>query len=123
VSWGSKIRPLVALSTVEAEYISLCTGVQEALWLSKLVTDFGGTVEGFPLYLDNTGALTNIKGRPASQRTKHIDVSYQRIGDKVQLGRIIPRYVPLAENPTDTFTKPLQKAAFRKCVIAIGMTT
>jgi Reverse transcriptase (RNA-dependent DNA polymerase)/gag-polypeptide of LTR copia-type/GAG-pre-integrase domain len=123
VSWGSKLQPLAALSTVEAEYISMCSGVQEALWLSKLVADFGGAVEGFPLYTDNTGALTNIKGSPASQRTKHIDVRYHRIRDEVHLGRIIPLHVPTAENPADAFTKPLPKPAFLKCMNAIGMTT
>jgi hypothetical protein len=96
--------------------------VQEALWLSKLVTDFGGLVEGFPLYTDNTGALTNIKGSPASQRTKHIDVRYHRIRDEVQLGRIAPFYVPTAENPADAFTKALAKPAFHKFMEAIGMT-
>jgi hypothetical protein len=122
VSWSSKLQPVAALSTVEAEYISMCSGVQEALWLSKLVTDFGGRVEGFPLYTDNTGALTNIKGSPASQRTKHIDVRYHRIRDEVQLGRIAPFYVPTAENPADAFTKALAKPAFHKFMEAIGMT-
>lgn len=122
VSWGSKLQPLAALSTVEAEYISMCSGVQEALWLSKLVIDFGEHLKGFPLFTDNTGALTNIKGSPASQRTKHIDVRYHRIRDEVQLGRIIPHYVPTAENPADCFTKPLAKEAFLKCLKAIGMT-
>jgi hypothetical protein len=122
ISWSSKLQPVAALSTVEAEYISMCSGVQEALWLSKLVADFGGLVEGFPLYTDNTGALTNIKGSPASQRTKHIDVRYHRIRDEVQLGRIAPFYVPTADNPADCFTKALPKPAFLNCIGAIGMT-
>lgn len=122
ISWGSKLQPLTALSTVEAEYISMCSGVQEALWLSKLVGDFGGKIEGFPLFTDNTGALTNIKGNPASPRTKHIDTRYHRIRDEVLLGRIVPHYVSTAENPADCFTKPLQKSPFLKCLKQIGMT-
>jgi hypothetical protein len=42
ILWGSKLQKLSALSTVEAEFISMCSGVQEALWISKLVSDFGG---------------------------------------------------------------------------------
>jgi hypothetical protein len=60
VSWGSKLQPLVALSTMEAEFISMCTGVQEALLFSKLMVDLGEGEGGVVVYTDNTGALANI---------------------------------------------------------------
>jgi len=36
ISWPAKLQPIVALSTVEAEYIALCVAAQEATWLRKL---------------------------------------------------------------------------------------
>jgi histone deacetylase 1/2 len=121
VSWISKLQPLAALSTVEAEYISMCSGVQEALWLEKLVSDFNGQSGALVLYSDNTGALVNVRGNPSSQRTKHIGVRYQRIRDEVQQGRVDPQYVPSEENAADLFTKALPKGPFLKLRDMLGL--
>ena len=121
VSWGSKLQPLVALSTVEAEFISMCTGVQEALWFSKLMSDLGEGEGGVVVYTDNTGALANIKGIPISTRTKHIAVRYHRVRDEVEEGAIIPKYVGTAENIADMFTKVLAKAPFTKLRAQAGL--
>jgi len=106
-TWASKLQRLAALSTVEAEFISLCLGVQEALWLAKLVHDVEGLYGAVTIYSDNTGALVNIRGSPISPRTKHIGVRYHRIRDEVGRGAILPLYVPSEENIADLFTKPL----------------
>ena len=85
VSWGSKLQRIAALSTVEAEFIAMCLGVQELLWLVKLVHDVGDPVGAVTLYSDNTGALANVKGIPVSPRTKHIGVRYHRIRGELLL--------------------------------------
>ena len=43
VNWLSKKWPIVNLSTAEAEYVALTTATQEAVWLGKLLKDFGGS--------------------------------------------------------------------------------
>ena len=40
VSWLSKKQSTVALSTAEAEYMSLSGATQEAVWLRRLLSDF-----------------------------------------------------------------------------------
>ena len=121
VSWASKLQPLAALSTVEAEFISMCSGVQEALWLRKLVADVEGSSGAAVIYTDNTGALVNIKGIPMSPRTKHIGVRYHRVRGEVERGAIHPRFVPTQDNPADMFTKSLPKASFVKFREKIGV--
>ena len=39
LSWFSKKQPVVALSTAEAEYISLSSATQQAVWLRMLLQD------------------------------------------------------------------------------------
>ena len=40
-NWLSKKQPIVTLSTAEAEYVALSTATQEAVWLQRLLKDFG----------------------------------------------------------------------------------
>jgi transposase InsO family protein len=121
ILWGSKLQKVTALSTVEAEFVSMCSGVQEALWISKLVSDFGGVPAPIRIYTDNTGALANIKGIPISPRTKHIGVRYHRVRQEVEQGSISPFYVESASNLADMFTKALPKVQFQKLRAGIGM--
>ena len=39
ISWRSKIQPIFALSTCEAEHIATSLACKEAIWLSRLLSD------------------------------------------------------------------------------------
>ena len=121
ISWGSKLQKLASLSTVEAEFVAMSSGVQEALWLSKLMQDVGEDLGAAVLLSDNTGALANIRGIPISPRTKHIGVRYHRIRGEVVRGNIDPQYIPTSENIADMFTKILPKSSFVKFREMSGM--
>jgi hypothetical protein len=121
ISWGSKLQKLAALSTVEAEFVAMSSGVQEALWLSKLVHDVGEDLGAAVILSDNTGALANIRGIPISPRTKHIGVRFHRVRGEVVKGNINPQYIHTSENVADMFTKILPKASFVKFREMSGM--
>ena len=76
VSWKSKKQSTIALSSCEAEYISLTFAVQEGMFLTQLMRDmdFGGDYESFSLQEDNQGSLALAKNPISHQRSKHIDV-------------------------------------------------
>lgn len=42
VSWFNKNQTYVALSTIEAEYITTCATSKEAVWFRKLLADLYG---------------------------------------------------------------------------------
>ena len=121
ISWGSKLQRLAALSTVEAEFVAMSSGVQEALWLGKLVHDVGEDLGAAVILSDNTGALANVRGIPISPRTKHIGVRYHRMRGEVVKGNIDPQYIHTSENIADMFTKTLPKALFVKLREMSGM--
>jgi hypothetical protein len=112
---------LAALSTVEAEFVAMSSGVQEALWLGKLVHDVGEDLGAAVILSDNTGALANVRGIPISPRTKHIGVRYHRMRGEVVKGNIDPQYIHTSENIADMFTKTLPKALFVKFREMIGL--
>ena len=78
VNWLSKKQPIVTLSTAEAEYVALSTATQEAVWLRKLLKDFGEVHDQATMVMeDNQGAICIAKNPAEHSRTKHIDIRYQ----------------------------------------------
>ncbi|KAH9127698.1 hypothetical protein AeMF1_002039 [Aphanomyces euteiches] len=58
ISWKSKLQNIVALSTSEAEYISMSYGLQEALWLKSLLEELQLPIKlAIIVYEDNQSRL------------------------------------------------------------------
>ncbi len=53
MSWNSKLQATVAVSTTEAKYMAAAGAVKEALWLRKLMRDFGMPIKTVKIYGDN----------------------------------------------------------------------
>ncbi|GJZ29037.1 retrovirus-related pol polyprotein from transposon TNT 1-94 [Tanacetum coccineum] len=52
VSWSSKKQDCTALSTAEAEYVSLFTCYAQVLWMRTQLTDYGFHFNKIPIYYD-----------------------------------------------------------------------
>jgi len=68
------------------------------------------------IYQDNeTSIFLERNGKRSSKKgTKHINISYFFITDKVQNGEIDIEYMPTGEMIADYFTIPQQGSLFRK---------
>ncbi|KAK9745598.1 hypothetical protein QE152_g6778 [Popillia japonica] len=73
ISWSSKKKETVALSTTEAEYMGLSTTCQEVLWLRMLAQEIDATAVSQPtiVYCDNKSAIDLAETSAYRQRTKH----------------------------------------------------
>lgn len=112
VCWATKKQGVVALSTTEAEYIAAAQAVCEAMWLKKLFKDIGYPIQStIPIYEDNQGCIFLCKN-PESKRTKHVDVKYHYVRQKVWSKQVELKYIPSKEQKADIFTKPLPRHAF-----------
>jgi len=61
VSWQSRKRDLIAMSTLEAEYIACSEGSHEAKWQLQLPQDINGNdASPLPINCDNQGTLSHI---------------------------------------------------------------
>jgi hypothetical protein len=79
ISWQSQKQSLIAMSTLEAEFIACLEASREAKWLLQLQKDIHGSQKDsppLPITCDNQGALTLITTGIIKARTKHIDVCY-----------------------------------------------
>lgn len=120
VSWGSKLQATVALSSAEAEYMALCSATQEAIHLRQLVKDLGHEQEEpTTIYEDNAGCIALSENPVFHKRSKHIDIKYHFIRERVASNEIKVQYVPTEDQLADLLTKGLSKQRTLKLSNAI----
>ncbi|KAE9296544.1 hypothetical protein PF008_g23972 [Phytophthora fragariae] len=84
VVWRSTFQKTVALSSIEAEYTAMSDCVKECAWMRRLLKDSGDEQVGATvIYEDNQGAMALAKNVGYQGRTKHIDIRYHFIREKV----------------------------------------
>jgi len=106
VAWFSKLQPVIAQSTLEAETVSANEAVRELLAIRQTLRDIGLNMEGPTILLeDNEGALTLSERGLGEARTKHIEVKYHFVHKLVKEGIVKLARVPSEENVADIFTK------------------
>ncbi|KAF7353204.1 Gag-Pol polyprotein [Mycena sanguinolenta] len=122
VSWSSKRQATVALSTVEAEYISLTRAAQQQKWMYSWMEEVGLKQE-LPgtLYCDNRGAVDLTKNTKAHSKVKHIDIRHHFIRELVQMGELNVNFIRGNENPADLFTKPLPRDAHHRYLAQLNI--
>ncbi len=123
IAWSSKRQRTVSTSTVEAEYIALCSAAKQAVWLRSLFLELGQgqfllDTPGQPVqvYGDNQGTLALVENPENHQRTKHIDIQYHYIRHLVNTARVEVAYCPTDQMAADALTKPLAKTKLLRCL-------
>ena len=108
VSWSSKLQPIVALSTTEAEYVAAVDTGKEMLWMRNILKEFGHELGGSSrLWIDNQSSVQVAQNPEHHGGMKHLDLRYYWLRDEVERGSISVAYVPTDDNPADLLTKPL----------------
>ncbi|XP_059663402.1 secreted RxLR effector protein 161-like [Cornus florida] len=108
VSWLSKKQDTVSLFTSEAEYIAASQAGSQLLWMHTTLADLGLHFSGPPkLYYDNQSAIAISKNPTLHWKSKHIDIKYHFLRDKVQKCLIDITYLPTENQLADIMTKPL----------------
>jgi hypothetical protein len=105
VSWKSKLQTVVALSSAESEYMALCAGVQHAVFLRAILSDMELSQSPTLIWQDNQSCIALAQNSLTNSRTKHIDVKFHFIREKILSEEIIVKYCPTAEMLADIFTK------------------
>ncbi|GJW51420.1 hypothetical protein Tco_0092771 [Tanacetum coccineum] len=121
VSWSSKKQKCTAISSTEAEYISLSGCCAQILWMRSQLTDYGFQFNKIPLYCDNKSAIALCCNNVQHSRAKHIDVRYHFIKEQVENGIVELYFVRTEYQLADIFTKPLPRERFNFLIDKLGM--
>lgn len=117
VSWEARKQRTVALSSTEAEYMSLSDSCKEAMYLQKLISELNicETLK-IKIYVDNNGALRLAENSMYHGRTKHIDIRHHFIRDALKTNNITLEHVSTSNMGADIFTKPLPASKHYNCM-------
>ena len=121
ISWHSRIQSQVALSTTEAEYISLSQSLRDVIPIMELIIEMRN--KHFPVlstlpivhckaFEDNSGALEMGRLPKMRPRTKHINVCYHHFREHVRNGYIHIQQVGTEHQTADILTKNLPQNLF-----------
>nr|GEV76999.1 retrovirus-related Pol polyprotein from transposon TNT 1-94 [Tanacetum cinerariifolium] len=121
VSWSSKKKDCTALSTAEAEYVSLSAYCAQVLLMRTQLMDYGFHFKKIPIYCDSKSAIAISCNLVQHSRTKHIVVHYHFIKEQVENGTIELYFVKTDYQLADLFTKALLADRFNYLVRRLGM--
>jgi len=103
-------------SSTEAELVGVDDGMAHVVWTRNFLEAQGFEVRDNVVFQDNHSAILLEKnGRASSgRRTRHIDIRYYFVTDRIKNGEMRVAYCPTDDMVADFFTKPLQGSQFRK---------
>ncbi|OIT18727.1 retrovirus-related pol polyprotein from transposon tnt 1-94, partial [Nicotiana attenuata] len=113
ISWASRKQKSVSRSSTEAEYRALAAATSEITWIELLLREIGCFTSSIPiLWCDNLSA-TYLTANPIfHSRTKHMEINFYFVRDKVRAKSLSVRYVSSQDQVADALTKPLSKVRF-----------
>ena len=89
ISWQSKKQPTIALSSMEAEYMTKCLATQQIIWLQSFTAELGIPYSGpTTLNVDNQGAINYSINAIYHSCTKHIIIQQHFVCEKLIFNKI-----------------------------------
>ena len=112
----SQKQKLNTKSLTEEELIRADDAIPQMLWTRYFLEAQGYGIDKKLLYQDNMSAMLLEKnGKKSSKKnTKHINVRYYFIKDRVEPRDVVIEHFPKEKMLRNHFIKPLQGALFRK---------
>ena len=141
VSWKSKLQPITAGSTHEAELIALSLSSDEGIWLRKFMCEIDFALKGYnntvahiiypdasrdlnvflsglplaptTIHCDNLGTVHTANNPVTKAKSsKHLALRYFRVRDFIESGDLLVHHCRTDDNLADFFTKALPAPAF-----------
>ena len=108
IAWKSRLQPLVATSSTEAEFYAAVTCAKVVKYLRYILQELDAIRSGATtLYIDNQAALAMVNESRPTPRARHIEIQHYAIQEWRNAGDIIMKHLPGVVNSSDDMTKAL----------------
>ena len=103
--------------------MALSEATQEAIWLKSFACELGelGEDDSILVFEDNQGSIALAKNPEFHKRTKHIDIRYHFVREKVESGEVTIEYCPTQDMLADIMTKPIAAPQFAALRSKLGI--
>uniref|UniRef100_A0A2N9FT89 Reverse transcriptase Ty1/copia-type domain-containing protein n=1 Tax=Fagus sylvatica TaxID=28930 RepID=A0A2N9FT89_FAGSY len=111
-TWSAKKQPTVSRSSTESKYRAFAIALAELCWIRTLLKDLGIYLSHPPLlWCDNVSALAIASNPVYHPRTKHKEVDFQFVQERVLHKDMLIKFVSI-DQLADIFTKSLPTQRF-----------
>ena len=108
ISWSARKQATVSRSSIEAEYKAVANATAEVMWIQTLLYELGiQAPKTAKLWCDNIGAKYLSANPVFHARTKHIEVDYHFVRERVARKLLVIDYISTKDQVADGSTKPL----------------
>ena len=113
IYYRTRIQPVVALSSTEAELYSMTEAGKAALYIRSILEEMGyQQQEPTIIQADNKGARQLSNAQQPTRRTRHVEIKELIILHWVETDQIKFEQVPTEFNPSDALTKATGRIKF-----------
>jgi hypothetical protein len=91
ICWVSHAQRTIALSSAEAEYMAISDCSRQAIWIRSLLSELDIHIGPVTIHGDSQSAIFIASNPVQEKQTKHIDIRYHFIREKVKRNEVILR--------------------------------
>lgn len=92
ISWYSQRQKSVSLNTTEAKYVAASMANRELIWIQRLLGDIHNPcTKAIEFMIDNQSAIKLVRNPEFHKRSKHIDIHFHFIREKLLEGNLYVR--------------------------------
>ena len=124
VSWRSAKQTLTSTSTMEAEFVSCFETSSHGVWLKSFISRLrivDSISRPLKLYCDNSAAVFMAKNNKSGSRSKHIDIKYLAIRERVREMKVVIEHISTELMIADPLTKGMPPKYFKDHVVQMGL--
>ena len=124
VSWKSVKQTLIASSTMEAKFIACYEASNHGIWLWNFITQLrivDGIEKPLRINCDNKTAELYSKNNQSSSKSKHIDIKFLVVKERVQSLQVSIEHINTNSMITDPLIKGLPPKVYHEHVTHMGV--
>ena len=124
VSWKSGKQTITTSSTMEAKYVACYEATCHAIWLRNFISSLEvvhSISRPLKLFYDNYAVVSFSKNTRSTSHSKHIDVKFFFVKEKVAESLISIEHTPTTSMLVNQLTKGLLICVFQEHITRMGL--
>ena len=124
ISWRSVKQTLTATSTMEVDFVSCFEATSHGVWLKSFISGLKiiDTISRpLRIFCDNSAAVFMAKNNKSGSRSKHIDIKYLAIRERVKDKKVVIEHISTELMIVDPLTKGMPPFKFKDHVERMGL--